>query len=236
MRSSFSRLLPLLLITGACSAPSPAPPPAKPSGDAAFTEVGQGLPRRHLPASTGARDIARYPQIRRAARRSVAAGCRRRGRGFADVPRARGGDRCVDADAEQSARPRADAPRHRRTHPDARDRPALGARSRHLQQRRDQRRLPHDQARVRAARGTAAPPDRAGKSDARSARRSAEEPRESGEDPHRDRHRADRRQPRLLQDCSRRGLPYALPTKRCSPTSSSRTTPSLLRSTTTRSG
>ena len=41
MRSSFSRLLPLLLITGACSAPSPAPAPAKPSGDAAFTEVGK---------------------------------------------------------------------------------------------------------------------------------------------------------------------------------------------------
>ena len=41
MHSSFSRLLPLLLITGACSAPSPAPAPAKPSGDASFTEVGK---------------------------------------------------------------------------------------------------------------------------------------------------------------------------------------------------
>jgi uncharacterized protein (DUF885 family) len=39
MRSSFSWLLPLLLIAGACSAPSPAPAPAKPSSDAAFTEV-----------------------------------------------------------------------------------------------------------------------------------------------------------------------------------------------------
>ena len=39
MRSTFSRLLPLLFITSACSAPSPAPVPAKPSGDAAFTET-----------------------------------------------------------------------------------------------------------------------------------------------------------------------------------------------------
>ena len=41
MRSSFSRLLPLLLllVTCGCSGPSPAPAPARPPGDAAFTDV-----------------------------------------------------------------------------------------------------------------------------------------------------------------------------------------------------
>ena len=47
-------------------------------------------------------------------------------------------------------------------------------------------------------------PDRAREGDAGRARRGAQEPREPAADLHRDRHRADRRQPRLLPDRGRR--------------------------------
>ncbi len=50
-------------------------------------------------------------------------------------------------------------------------------------------------------------PDRAREGDAGHAGRGAQEPRQSAAHLHGDRHRADRRQPRLLQDRRRRGLP-----------------------------
>ena len=62
----------------------------------------------------------------------------------------------ADTLAGKSARPRAAAARDRLAPADARSRAAVGERSGQLQQRADEYRLHHDQARVRAARGASA--------------------------------------------------------------------------------
>jgi hypothetical protein len=105
MRSSFSRLLPLLLITAACSAPSPAPAPARASGDAAFTEVARAYLEdtyQRQPVLATLLGIHKHDE-RSAIRRS-----RRSPPRFAALrtfrERAAALD-CVDSDGQQSARP-----------------------------------------------------------------------------------------------------------------------------------
>ena len=104
----------------------------------------------------------------------------------------------------QTARSRAAAARHRLAPADARGRTAVGRGSRQLQQRPDAHRLHHDQAQFCAARGTAAAADRAREGDAGGAGRGTEESREPAADLHRNRHRADGRQSRVLRN--RRGI------------------------------
>ena len=100
----------------------------------------------------------------------------------------------------ETARSRAVAARDRLAAAHARSRAAVGRRSRHLQQRPHAHRLHHDQAQLCAARGAAPAADRAREGDAGGAGRGEDEPSESAARLHRDRHRADGRQSRVLRD------------------------------------
>ncbi len=167
------------------------------------------LSRGHISPPADVRDVPRHPQVRR----------RRSGTRPARQCSTRSPPRDSSGSAPLRSMPRLCRPanqldreqlllRDRLAHPDARNRSAVGAGSGQLQQRPDQHRLPHDQARVRAAGGAPAQPDRAREGDARHARRGAQEPGEPAAHLHRDRDRADRRQPRLLPHRGRIRLPH----------------------------
>ena len=165
------------------------------------------------------------------------AGCHRSARGA--TPAARLRIEAVDPatlSPRQTARSRAAAARDRFADSHARRHPAVGEGSRHLQQRPHQHRLHHDQAQLRAAEERLRAAHRAREGDAGRARRGAEEPRESAAHLRRDRDRAARRQPRLLQDRRGRRRSRTSRTRRCVASSRQRTTPSSRRSATTRSG
>ena len=99
-------------------------------------------------------------------------------------------------------------------------------RSGHLQQRPDQHRLHHDQARVRAARRAAAQADRAREGDAGGARRGAKEPRQPAADLHRrSRSSSSTATASFFQTAVAGAFPDGRPTRRCSPSSRPPTTP-----------